>query len=103
MNGYKGYEFAYRLLQGVLFTSYKALFRLRIYGASHVPPPSDPRGVILAPNHASYLDPPILGISFRRRVTFLAKEYLFRNFFVGGVLRSIGAYPIKSQKDDFKS
>ena len=64
---------------------------------------SDPRGVILAPNHASFLDPPILGISLKRRVTFLAKEYLFKNFFVGIVLRGIGAYPIKSEKDDFKS
>ena len=68
-----------------------------------MPPDTEARGVILAPNHASFLDPPILGISLKRRVTFLAKEYLFKNFFVGAVLRGIGAYPIKSEKDDFRS
>jgi 1-acyl-sn-glycerol-3-phosphate acyltransferase len=58
----------------------------------------------LAPNHASYLDPPILGISVRRRVTYLAKEYLFQHGFVGWVLRKVGAYPIKSETGtDFRS
>lgn len=68
-----------------------------------MPADSDRRGVILAPNHASYLDPPLLGISLKRRVTYLAKEYLFRHLFVGWVLRSIGAYPIKTRADDFRS
>ena len=59
--------------------------------------------MILAPNHASYLDPPLLGISLKRRVTYLAKDYLFKHWFVGWVLRNIGAYPIKSREDDFRS
>ncbi len=103
MNGYKGSELFYRLIQGVLLMFYKVAFRFRRTGTQLVPKASDPRGVILAPNHASFLDPPILGISLHRRVTFLAKEYLFKNFFVGTVLRGIGAYPIKSEKDDFRS
>ena len=99
-----GNEFFYRLIRAALFTSYKVLFRFRHYGAQNVPAESDPRGVILAPNHASYLDPPILGISLKRRVTYLAKEYLFRHGFVGWVLRNIGAYPIKSESgSDFRS
>ena len=58
----------------------------------------------MAPNHASYLDPPILGISLKRRVTYLAKAYLFKHPLVGFVLRSIGAYPIKTESgNDFRS
>ena len=102
-SGYKGSEFFYRLIRAVLFIFYSAMFHFRYFGTSKVPKDSDARGVILAPNHASYLDPPILGISLNRRVTFLAKEYLFKNFFVGAVLRGIGAYPIKSEKEDFRS
>ncbi len=93
----------YDTIRFVLFTAYKLLFRFRYTGSEKVPAAADPRGVILAPNHASYLDPPILGISLKRRVTFLAKEYLFRAPVVGWTLRSIGAFPIKTQADDFRS
>ncbi len=99
-----GSVFRYRLFQSALFTFYKLFFRFRSFGAEKVPDENDPRGVILAPNHASYLDPPILGISLKRRVTYLAKDYLFKHRFVGWVLRSVGAYPIKSEfANDFRS
>jgi len=94
----------YACVKAVLFIAYKLFFRFHYTGAENVPPASDPRGVILAPNHASYLDPPVLGISLNRRVTYLAKEYLFRAVIVGWTLRSIGAYPIKSEStNDFRS
>jgi len=99
-----GSEFFYRFIRAALFASYKVLFRFRHYGSANVPGEKDSRGVILAPNHASYLDPPILGISLGRRVTYLAKDYLFKHGFVGWVLRNIGAYPIKSESgNDFRS
>ncbi len=94
----------YRFIRDVLFIVYKVCFRFQYFGSEHVPGQHDQRGVILAPNHASYLDPPLLGISLKRRVTYLAKTYLFDHFFVGFVLRSIGAYPIKSESgNDFRS
>lgn len=94
----------YRLIRSVLYILYRPLFDFRRFGSEGVPKESDPRGVILASNHASYLDPPVLGISLKRRVTFLAKEYLFRHWLVGWVLRGIGAYPIKSESaNDFRS
>ena len=99
-----GSEFFYWFIRNALFIAYKVCFSFRFAGSKKVPPESDPRGVILAPNHASYLDPPILGISLRRRVTYLAKEYLFKHGFVGFVLRNIGAYPVKSESGkDFRS
>ena len=97
-------ELFYRFIRAVLFIAYRGFFRFQYFGSEKVPASNDPRGVILAPNHASYLDPPLLGISLERRVTYLAKDYLFRHFLVGFVLRSIGAYPIKSESgNDFRS
>jgi 1-acyl-sn-glycerol-3-phosphate acyltransferase len=93
----------YWTVRFVLFIGYKVFFRFRYFGAENVPSEKNPRGVILAPNHASFLDPPILGISLGRPVTFLAKEYLFRAFFVGWILRSVGAFPIRTEADDFRS
>ena len=99
-----GSDFFYWTVRNALFIIYKLLFRFQHSGSGKVPPATDARGVILAPNHSSYLDPPLLGISLNRRVTFLAKQYLFEHFFVGFILRGIGAYPIKSDSgNDFRS
>ncbi len=99
-----GSEPFYWLVRNALFIFYKVLFRFRYFGSANVPGKKDPRGVILAPNHASYLDPPAIGVSLGRRVTFLAKDYLFKHGFVGWILRGIGAYPIKSDSgNDFRS
>jgi 1-acyl-sn-glycerol-3-phosphate acyltransferase len=99
-----GSELFYRFIRVVLYITYRLLFRFRFFGSEKVPQKKDPPGVILAPNHASYLDPPVLGISLKRRVTYLAKQYLFEHGFVGWVLRNIGAYPIKSESsNDFRS
>ena len=95
--------FFYRFIRCVLYIAYRICFRFKHIGSERVPPELDGRGVILAPNHSSFLDPPILGISLQRPVTYLAKEYLFGSFFVGWVLQSIGAFPIKTRTDDFRT
>lgn len=99
----KGSLFFYKAFRTVLFIAYRIFFNFKYFGAEQVPSETDPRGVILAPNHVSYLDPPILGISLKRQVTYLAKEYLFKNRFVGLILKSIGAFPIRTKTDDFKT
>lgn len=95
-------RWVYRLAQIVLFTLYKICFGFKSYHSDNFPEDS-PRGVILAPNHASYLDPPILGIALKKPITFLAKEYLFRPFLLGDVLGWLGCVPIKSESQDFRS
>jgi 1-acyl-sn-glycerol-3-phosphate acyltransferase len=75
----------------------RALFALHVEGAAHVPG-SGP--VILAPNHVSYLDPVVVGISIRRRVHFMAKKELFRNPLVGWFLRGLQAYPVTRERVD---
>ncbi len=47
---------------------------LRVEGTGNIPSEG---GVIIAPNHISYLDPPLIGAVLPRRATFLAREGLF--------------------------
>ena len=47
--------------------------------------------VILAPNHVSYLDPVVAGVSIRRRVHFMAKKELFRSRLAAWLLRGLQA------------
>ncbi len=57
-------------------------------------------GFILASNHASNLDPMLLGICSVRRINFMAKIELFKGF-VGFVLSNVGAFPVKRGESDF--
>jgi 1-acyl-sn-glycerol-3-phosphate acyltransferase len=66
-------------------------FRWRVYGADHVPRKG---GVILASNHASYLDPPLVGAGLPRDLHYLARESLFRFPVMGAVLRSWNSVPV---------
>jgi len=50
-------------------------FRMRCVSADNVPPSGS---VILAPNHASFMDHFFTGAFIRRRVRFMAKSQLFR-------------------------
>ena len=73
------------------------LFRLRVRGQENIP---DSGGAIIAANHASYLDPPIVGGSIRRQVRYMAAEELFRIPVFGPLIRSVGSFPVKRGEDD---
>lgn len=60
--------------------------------------PDEPKYIVAA-NHCSNLDPIIVGITFPRRLRYLAKEELFRPFLFGRILRILGAVPVL-QSDD---
>lgn len=68
------------------------LGRYRAYGTENVPKDG---GVILAPNHISYLDPPAVGVGIRRQVHFMAKLELFQIPVLGFLIKSVGAFPVK--------
>jgi 1-acyl-sn-glycerol-3-phosphate acyltransferase len=57
-------------------------------------------GFILASNHASNLDPMLLGICSVRRITFMAKIELFKGL-LGFILSNVGAFPVKRGEADF--
>lgn len=78
----------FRLFFWVIF---KILFRLGVKGADKVPAHG---GVIVASNHASYLDPLILGVALNRQATYMAKEGLFRVPLIGAFVRSF-SFPVK--------
>ncbi len=70
----------------------RVLGNWEITGAENVPQKG---GFIFAPNHISYLDPPIVGASIRRRVHFMAKEELFKPPVFGKLISFVGAFPVK--------
>jgi 1-acyl-sn-glycerol-3-phosphate acyltransferase len=60
-------------------------------------------GLIVAPNHVSYLDPPAVACGTKRRqLRFMAKEELFKGPF-GALIASLGAFPVKRGEGDTES
>jgi 1-acyl-sn-glycerol-3-phosphate acyltransferase len=74
---------------------FRIFFRLynrwQVVGRENIPA-SGP--VILASNHASFLDPPLVGAAANREINYLARETLFRFPVVGSILRSVNAVPV---------
>ena len=91
----------YRLAQFVLFSLYRILFDYKVYGTENVP--EDSRAVIFAPNHASNLDPPIVGMTLKTPTHYYARDYLFKVFGLGTALTWLGTLPIKGDGTDFHS
>src|SRR5689334_2778005 len=72
-------------------TLYKTYFRARMYHAERVPE-SGP--VIIASNHASFLDPPLVGSCLHRGISYLARDTLFRYPGIGWLLRKWESVPV---------
>src|SRR5690242_774878 len=70
---------------------YATYFRWRVFNPERVP---ETGAVILASNHASFLDPPLVGAGLKRGINYLARESLFRFPGVGALLRSWSAVPV---------
>ena len=50
--------------------------------------------VILASNHASFLDPPLVGSGVHRGINYLGRESLFRHPIVGWLFRQWNSIPV---------
>jgi cytidylate kinase len=74
----------------------KVFYRLKIYGLEHFRPGS----AIIAANHASFLDPPVVSISCPEEVHFLAKESLFHIPLLGRLIRHLNSHPIARDASD---
>jgi 1-acyl-sn-glycerol-3-phosphate acyltransferase len=82
---------SYRIGWHLFRAVYSTYFRWRVFDPHHVPLQG---GVILASNHASFLDPPLVGAGLRRDINYLARESLFRFPGVGALLRSWNSVPV---------
>ena len=84
-------NFSYRLGWLGFRALYRFYFRWHVFNAERVPQ-SGP--VILASNHASFLDPPLVGSGLQRSINYLARESLFRFPGIGALLRSWNSVPV---------
>ena len=83
----------------IVRASARLLFRLQVSGQDHIPRTG---GVLIAANHASYLDIPILGCALPRQASFIGRMDLFSGI-VGTILLYLGWIPIRRERVDRKA
>ncbi|HTD32276.1 MAG TPA: lysophospholipid acyltransferase family protein [Candidatus Elarobacter sp.] len=81
----------YAFAKVVVTAIVRATFRFRVVGAEKVPPSG---GLIVAANHISNLDPPLLGIALPRPVSYMAKKELFAMPVLKQLILRLNAFPV---------
>ena len=71
-----------------------------ILGKEHIPKQG---GFILASNHRSNLDPLLIGLSFNRRISYMAKDSLFRSPIMRSFLHYVEAFPVRRGVSDVRA
>jgi 1-acyl-sn-glycerol-3-phosphate acyltransferase len=84
----------YKVAQFVVATTVRTLFGFRVIDAQKVPLDG---GVIVAGNHISNLDPPILGCATPRPLWYMAKKELFAIPLLGPLIKRLNAFPVDRQ------
>jgi 1-acyl-sn-glycerol-3-phosphate acyltransferase len=93
MSLYGAVKFVLRPLTTVLLAA-------RVRGEENVPPDGP---IVVASNHVSYLDPPLLGTWFPRMVHFMAKRELFSIPVLGWLIARVHAFPVDRTRADLAS
>lgn len=75
----------------------KLVTRLRVYGSERVPLAG---GLVVACNHFSWIDPPVLGAACPRTLYYMAKVEAHRVPGLGQLMRSFGAFSVRRGESD---
>ena len=86
----------YRLTIFCAWFVLKIFYKHKVYGLEHFVR----RAAIIAPNHTSYFDPPIVASSWPEEVHFLAREGLFKNYLFGRFIRAVNSHPVSGNVAD---
>ncbi len=91
------YQFSTRLFKLFLLLWH----RLRIRGVENIPAEG---GVLMASNHASFLDPPVVGVGYRGRpIHFMARDTLWNSKFGTWWMTKVGCIPVSRGTGDMRA
>ena len=81
----------YMLVKSLFKVLFTIFLRLHVEGTENIPKNGP---LVIACNHLSLLDPPVLGTAATRKVHFMAKEELFVPI-LGDIYKILGAFPVR--------
>jgi 1-acyl-sn-glycerol-3-phosphate acyltransferase len=96
--------FSYRLAVAILWPIFRLIVKWDISGDERLT--DAPGGVIVAPNHLSWFDPPVVAFALwqaDRPPRFLGKEAVFRTPIFGALITQAGQIPVERETADASS
>ena len=94
-------QWAIQVVRVVLRTLFGWMFALRLTGTENIP--REGRGLIVAANHQTYIDPFWVAAPFDQRLRFLAWDAVFGWPVAGHLMRWLGAWPLQVNKSDARA
>ena len=89
----------YSFLRNCARLFYIIVYHIHVIGGENIP--KEKGGYIIASNHVSNNDPPVVGITFKGKYTFMAKEELFEiNPIFSWLISKLGAFPVRRGAKD---
>lgn len=90
-------RFLYITIRFCFWCGFKILWRTRARGMENIPPKGP---LLFAGNHASFVDPPLLGSHVPQPIYYMAKEELFETPLMGPLLPFLNAFPVRRKEGD---
>ena len=90
----------YRVCRSPFWFVFRLFYGVRIEGVENIPREG---AFILAANHISNFDPPLVGSMTPRVLNFMAKIELFQNPVMGNVMFSVQAFPVDRSRADMNA
>ena len=87
----------YGLLRIIFTFVYSVIFPTTVKGKENIPKEG---AVILAANHLSNWDPPLVGTFIPRHLAYMAKEELFKVPILKNILENVHTFPVKRGASD---
>ncbi|MFH1824001.1 MAG: lysophospholipid acyltransferase family protein [Candidatus Firestonebacteria bacterium] len=82
----------YSIFYVIFYIIAKLFFRLKVYGLENIPKKG---AVLILANHISFLDPPAIGAAMtNRKIYYLARDTLFKNFFINFIFKGWHMIPM---------
>ncbi len=88
---------SYRFCRSLFRIFFRVYLRAQAFHAERVPSTG---ALLLAANHVSFLDPPLVGALCRRPIYCLGRKTLFRHWLVGWVFRSWNVVAVDRERGD---
>ncbi|MDI6752387.1 MAG: (d)CMP kinase [bacterium] len=82
----------YWVAQRIVASFFKIFFRYSVLGAENIPKQGS---LIVASNHMSFLDPPVIGVAME--LHYFAKEELFLLPVFGWLIKNLNAFPVQRE------
>lgn len=90
----------YNIVKIILGPLFCLLYKIEVKGIDHLPRDN---GFIICANHLNALDPILVAAALPVKISFIAKNELFKNIFLKYILNSLEMIPIKRGEADLKS